>query len=119
MKAWRRIKDLVPKAEFMSNEITPALVLQGQYNDCYWHSAVASLARFKYRIEKLFLKLETNEYGVYGCVLLVDGMYQEILVDDYFPVDANDNLVVAKPYKGVDFWNLVLEKCWAKISGGY
>lgn len=60
MKGWKRIRDIVPKAELMSTVITPALVLQGQCNDCYWHSAVASLARFEYRIEKLFLRLETN-----------------------------------------------------------
>lgn len=51
--------------------------------------------------------------------MLVNGVYQEIVVDDYFPVDANGNLIGAKPYKGVDFWNLILEKCWAKINKGY
>lgn len=58
--SWKRIKDIIPKAEFMSNPITPAAVLQGQDNDCYWLSAVAALARFDYRVRRLFIKTETN-----------------------------------------------------------
>ncbi len=53
------------------------------------------------------------------CKLTYNGIYQEVIVDDYFPVDANGNLLYVKPFKGTDCWMLILEKCWAKIFKSY
>jgi hypothetical protein len=53
------------------------------------------------------------------CRLLFDGVYQEVVVDDYFPVDKNGKLVTAKIPANGDFWPLVIEKCWAKLHKSY
>jgi hypothetical protein len=53
------------------------------------------------------------------CKLTYDGIYQEVVVDDCFPVNSEGKLAFAQPYKGTDIWVLVLEKCWAKLFGSY
>jgi hypothetical protein len=103
----------------MEEPIKPNDILQGQINNCYWMSAVASLAERDYRIKNIFGELKINPYGIYMCRLTYDGLYQEVVVDDYLPVDNDGKLIYAKPYKGNDCWVLILEKCWAKIFGSY
>lgn len=71
-------------------------------------SAVASLAERDYRVKNIFGALELNPYGVYMCRLTYNGVYQEVLVDDYFPVNDKGGLVYAKPYMGTDCWVLIL-----------
>ena len=51
--------------------------------------------------------------------VLHDGEYQEVVIDDYFPVDGNNNALFAQPSGGVEIWVMVLEKCWAKLYGSY
>lgn len=58
------------------------------------------------------------------CKLFYDGIYQEVVVDDYFPYTLNPDtnqlkLYCSKPNNGTDIWVLILEKCWAKLRGGY
>ena len=51
-----------------------------------------------------------------------NGVYQEVIVDDLFPVlgGNNNNLpVYAKLAQGRYIWVMVLEKCWAKLVGSY
>jgi hypothetical protein len=66
----------------------------------------------------MFASLDMNPWGVYMCRMLFDGVYQEVVVDDYFPVDKNGKLVSARP-NITDIWVMVLEKCWAKLNKGY
>ena len=41
-----------------------------------------------------------------------------VVIDSYFPVDANQNeLIFAKP-NGKELWVLILEKAWAKLALG-
>lgn len=119
VRKWKRITEIIPGATFMKYPIDPNDIIQGQLNDCYWMSAVASLAERDYRIKNLFGSLELNPYGIYMCKLTYNGIYQEVVVDDYFPVDEHDQLVYARPYSDTDFWALVLEKCWAKLYNSY
>ena len=52
--------------------------------------------------------------------ILHNGEYQEVVIDDYFPVKRNSNKsAFAQPAGGQEIWVLVLEKCWAKLYGSY
>ena len=51
--------------------------------------------------------------------LLHKGIYQEVVVDDYFPCGDDGQLLAAQPAGGVEIWVMVLEKCWAKLYGSY
>lgn len=42
------------------------------------------------------------------CKLTYNGVYQEVVIDDYFPVDENGKLIFAKPYKGKYIWAMIL-----------
>ena len=51
--------------------------------------------------------------------ILHKGVYQEIVVDDYFPCTPNGQLIGAQPAAGSEIWVMILEKCWAKVFGSY
>ena len=49
-----------------------------------------------------------------------NGIYQEVIVDDLFPVEVEKNeALCAKPAQGKYIWAMILEKCWAKFLKGY
>jgi len=47
------------------------------------------------------------------------GVLQEVVVDDFIPVDAKGKPLFAKPSGGKEIWVMILEKCWAKLFGSY
>ncbi len=52
--------------------------------------------------------------------LLHKGVYQEVVVDDYFPCcPRSGELLGAQPAGGNEIWVMILEKCWAKLFGSY
>ena len=51
--------------------------------------------------------------------ILHNGEYQEVVIDDYFPVDERNRSFFAQPAGGQEIWVMVLEKCWAKLYGNY
>lgn len=116
---WKRLPEIIPDATFMKHPVGPTNILQGLINDCDFMSAVASLAERDYRIKNLFGELELSPHGVYMCRLTFNGIYQEVVVDDYLPLDKDGQLIFAHPYKDTDCWTIILEKCWAKLLGNY
>ena len=48
-------------------------------------SALSVLAESKNYIEKLFTVKKKNEEGLYGVYMCIDGVFKEILLDDYLP----------------------------------
>lgn len=53
------------------------------------------------------------------CRILFNGVYQEVVVDDYIPVDKKGNVMFAQPAGGKEVWVMIAEKCWAKLYGSY
>ena len=51
--------------------------------------------------------------------ILHGGVYQEVVIDDYFPVNESGRPLFAKPSGGNEIWVMILEKCWAKLYGSY
>ena len=88
--------------------ISPNQITQGLLNNCYWLSSISSLAERDYRIKNIFGTEKMNEQGIYMCKLTYNGVYQQVYVDDYFPVNAKGELVFAKPYQGKYIWPLIL-----------
>lgn len=82
-------------------------------------SAIAALAENDFRIKNIFPKLEINKNGLYMARILHLGVLQEVVVDDYVPVDAKGKPIFAKPSGGKEIWVMILEKCWAKLFGSY
>lgn len=80
---------------------------------------MSALAEKDYRIRSLFSVKEYNPNGYYIVKLYFNGIYQEVIVDDLFPVDSHNNLVFVRAAKDKYIWTLILEKCWAKLLKGY
>lgn len=51
--------------------------------------------------------------------VLFKGVYQEVVVDDYFPCSPKGTLLGAQPAGGKQIWVMVIEKAWAKLHGSY
>ena len=51
--------------------------------------------------------------------VLFKGVYQEVVVDDYFPCNARGHLLGSQPAGKTEIWVMILEKCWAKLHGSY
>ena len=52
-------------------------------------------------------------------ILFIDGEWQLVFIDDYFPYDpAQKKFVGARPHRN-ELWAILLEKAWIKVNGGY
>lgn len=81
-------------------------------------SALASLAEQPHLIQKVFGNQTYNPNGIYKVTLRIDGVIQEILVDDFVPVNSNGDPLFCQPNKN-EFWALIIEKAWAKAHKNY
>jgi calpain-15 len=135
---WTRASDF-PSADDYAPEIfregiSPNDIKQGMLGDCYFVAALASLAEWPHRIERIFASTRANEKQVFGVNLYKDGIFQTIIVDNYFPVfNRNVNRVrkangeelgkegepiFAAAY-GNELWVALAEKAYAKAHHGY
>jgi hypothetical protein len=104
---WKRIRDIAPEAIFTNDKIEPADILQGSLGDCYLLSALAALAEQEYRIKNIFPSLTMNPNGFYMARVLHNGVLQEVLIDDYFPV-RNGKVGFAQLSASKEIWVMVL-----------
>jgi hypothetical protein len=116
---WKRMRELSAKPKiFAQDKLDPALIIQGDLEDCYLLSALSVIARTPERIRNLFLVDEYNEYGIYGMTFFVDGEWRAVFVDDQFPFLGN-KLAFARSKNPDEFWIPILEKAYAKLYAGY
>ena len=116
---WKRVTEIRPKWEMFENKIEFDDVIQGSIGDCYFLSAITALAEFPYLIAEKFRTNKFDPIGYYEVILFIDGEWQIVFVDDYFPVRKNGGgFAYAKPH-GNELWAILLEKVWAKVNGGY
>jgi hypothetical protein len=93
-------------------------VSKSPVKDCDLYSVLAAMTEYPQRLAKVFTTTELNRYGAYSVEFLVCGVPVEILLDDYFPYNQDNQLVFSKP-KSNELWFLFLEKAIAKLYGGY
>ncbi|MCQ2821686.1 MAG: calpain family cysteine protease, partial [archaeon] len=94
-------------------------ISQGSLGDCYFLSGIAALAKYSGLIREKFRTKEYSDLGFYEVILFIDGEWQIVFLDDYFPFDPKHNdWEFAKPHEN-ELWAMLLEKAWAKVNGGY
>ena len=71
------------------DDIKPADIKQGHCGNCYFLSAVSSIAEYPNRICRIFKQKEANKQGIYALNFMVDGYPVEVVVDDLFPYDPH------------------------------
>lgn len=89
--------------------------------DCYLLSVLSSLAEQPSLIQRLFDREEINEFSVNSVWLNINGIWTQIMMDDYVPVKpvrGGVTLAFSRTYDK-ELWVLLLEKAYAKAYGGY
>ncbi len=114
---WKRGSDIKSDMKIFNDKITIKEIRQGELGDCYFLSSLAALSTLPYLIREKFRLTKPNKFGYLEVILFIDGEWQIIFIDDFFPYDKYE-FAFAKPYENI-FWGIILEKVWAKVNGGY
>lgn len=71
-------------------------------------------------IKDIFVTNVFNEVGIYLLKIWINGVETPVIIDDYVPVSkVNSGGPCFAGNKSGDLWVCLLEKAWAKISGGF
>ena len=101
------------------NDISVDDVRQGYLGNCYLMSSLAAMTNIPQLICQLFRSFQLSKNGCYEIGLNIEGEWEIVLLDDYFPCSKKTRVpIFAKP-NGPELWVMLLEKAWAKINGGY
>lgn len=116
--SWLRPKEIFKTdAYLLFDKIDPNDISQGSLGDCYFLATCAAIAEFPERVQKIFLNKVANPFGAYAVTIYVQGVPQEIIVDDQIPC-LNGQPLFTKPV-GNELWVMLIEKAWAKIFNCY
>jgi len=118
---WRNSHEIFGEAyNLFDDKIECSDIKQGNLGNCYFLCSLAALCEFPELIFQIFRTNEKSEFGYYEICLFIEGEWQIVIVDDYFPVSATDKKTFkfARP-NGNELWAVLLEKAWAKVNGGY
>mmetsp|Transcript_11281 Transcript_11281/g.25901 ORF Transcript_11281/g.25901 Transcript_11281/m.25901 type:complete len:423 (-) Transcript_11281:120-1388(-) len=102
--------------------VDPNDVNQGGLGDCWILSSMAALAEFPGSITKLFSPQTLAPDGRYTIRLWswAEKAWKNIVVDDRLPVDFTGSACKYAKISGCgEIWPCLLEKAFAKYSGGY
>ena len=100
-------------------------IQQGSIGDCYFLSVIGSLcdkynSKGQHLLEDLFLHTSKTKEHVYGVYFFINGVWELVLVDDYFPyVGSGFKQFAFASSQGNEIWVSIMEKAWAKINGCY
>lgn len=117
---WRRADEIFEDDyDVFYQDIEPNDIRQGQLGDCYLLSSLSSLAERPFVVKKIFNPAEKSSYGLYSVWLNVNGLWKNVIIDDYFPcLDENSGPAFSRA-NGNELWVLILEKAYAKVFGSY
>ncbi|KRX05710.1 hypothetical protein PPERSA_09850 [Pseudocohnilembus persalinus] len=123
---WKRSKEIfdIKKLNIFQQQIQPDNIVQGKLGNNYFLSALSCLAERPHLIEKLFITKQINEQGIYAVYLNIDGIFQEVIIDDFFPCSQEKPVFSYSNSQknqelGEELWVLILEKAYAKCYGSY
>ena len=119
---WARAEEIMDSKNYKVFEEGSSAddIIQGSIGDCYFLSAIGSLCRFPKLIDRLFHYKSKTEQHVYGVYIFINGLWELVLIDDYFPYAGSYFKQFAfGSSRGNELWVSILEKAWAKINGCY
>jgi len=119
---WARAEEILDSQNYkvFDQGSSPDDIIQGSIGDCYFLSAIGSLCRFPKLIDRLFYSKEKTKQHEYGIYIFINGLWELVLVDDYFPyVGTSFKQFAFGSSRGNELWVSLLEKAWAKINGCY
>lgn len=93
-------------------------IQQGALGNCWLVAALTLVSERPHLLEHIFLTKQVNKEGVYLVRICHNGLWQSIIVDDYFPCTRHKQLVFTQA-KRRQLYVLLIEKACAKIFGSY
>ncbi|EFC48968.1 predicted protein [Naegleria gruberi] len=129
---WMRPKEFCKgslRPELFLAGVEPADIRQGKIGDCYFLGAIAVAALHPKLIKSLFIPSAYNEYGIYQIKMFYNGIWQEVIIDDYVPVVVSSKIeqksrsnyapLFVRSTDLEELWVILLEKAYAKLHGSY
>ena len=116
---WKRISEIYPEPKLFSGQINNKHITNGKISSSYFISTISALCDYPGLIKNIFINREYNPDGYYTLILFIDGEFQSIYLDDYFPCLKGTNIPYFTKVNDFSIWPLLLEKAWAKITGCY
>lgn len=138
---WKRASELVSNPEFAIDDVNNTSFIeltdknyrdyfsvtdlnQGIVGNCWFISSLSSILK-NYEIFKNVVNFENtfnspNYTGKFKFRFWRFGKWIDIIIDDYLPVDNNNQLIFARNTKHCnEFWCPLIEKAYAKLYGSY
>ncbi|CAD8179009.1 unnamed protein product [Paramecium pentaurelia] len=121
---WRRpsaffqLKDANKRPEIFFDKIEPNDIKQGALGNCWFLSALSSLAERPALVKRLFVTMTTNSLGIYRIKICKNGEWVYVTIDDLFPCYPLGAPIFSAAH-GNELWVLLLEKAYAKLHGSY
>ena len=112
---WKRVTETDYKMTLFGDGINTNQVNQGGLGDCYFVATLVNYARYPNLIKRLFKTKEVNDMGYYEVYLFIDGEWQIVILDDYFPYNHGFCYVHSETI----LWAMLLEKAYAKFNRAY
>ncbi|XP_069500087.1 calpain-1 catalytic subunit-like isoform X2 [Ambystoma mexicanum] len=131
---WKRPPEMCDDPQFIIDGVTRMDICQGSLSNCWFVSAVASLALHPEFMEQVVPPNQSFREGYNGCFhfkFWQYGTWIEVAVDDLLPtvrIEAMDQcgnitvtyeLLFLRSNDNKEFWSSLLEKAYAKLKGGY
>ena len=67
--------------------------------DCYFLSAVSAIAEKEERVKAIFGVQQGVKNAVYRVLLRINGIIEEVIVDDFVPVNSKGEPIFCQPNK--------------------
>ena len=116
---WKSPSEIFKEKPFiLYNNISVEDIKQGLLGNCYFLSALSSLAEFPKRIEKILINNCTSKNGCYSFNFYIQGKQKVVTIDDKIPVFHNNNWALAHSANNT-IWVQLIEKAWAKVNSSY
>ena len=116
---WKRISEIMPKPVIYEDIMSINNLRFGRLSYIYFYSVLSALSQFPSLFNKIILTKEYNPNGFYKILLFIDGEFQIIYIDDFFPCIKNSNVLYFTKPSNFEIWAILIEKAWAKVNGGY
>ena len=116
---WKRANEIFPEPHIFEGEIKTKRVINGRIGMPYYLSSISALCDYPGLITKIFITKDYNPNGFYSLLFFIDGEYQIVYIDDYFPCLKGTNIPYFTKPNNFALWSMILEKAWAKINGSY
>ena len=118
---WRRARECYPSKQIsvFQGDANINDIFQGLLGDCYLMASISALAEVPERMRRCILSKTINNAGIYCVQICVTGIWEDVIVDDEFPMEMGADRPAFVSSTSGEIWVMLIEKAYAKIYGGF